>query len=180
MLQNALLAFIPIILVLVLRRKLNVVLHLVVFFFWLIFLPNSVYLITDVQHLPRQLLNARGGEQLFLLIQYAVLASFGVMTYVYALEPVSTIFRKLRLPEVKREILYIVINYVVSFGVIVGKFQRAHSWYIFTDPLRVIKDILDTVTNLELLGWVFVFGSIVNVVFFLFKEYFPPLRSKRK
>lgn len=180
MIQNAMLAFIPIILVVVLRRKLNIFAHLVFFFFWLIFLPNSVYLITDLQHLPKQLLNAEGGEQLLLLVQYAVLVAFGVMTYVYALEPVSTIFKRLRLPEVKREVLFVAINFIVSFGVIVGKFQRTHSWYIFTDPERVFRDIFDTAISLEMLGWVFVFGSIVNVIFFLFKDYFPPLRAIKK
>lgn len=179
MMFNALLAFVPIILVLVLRSRLNVFIHIVIFFFWLIFLPNSVYLITDLQHLPNQLLRADSGEQLLLLIQYALLAAFGVMTYVYALEPVSKIFRKLHLPQVRREVLYVAINYVVAFGVMLGKFQRTHSWYIFTDPARVIRDLYEAL-SLEQLGWVFVFGSIVNVLFFLFKDYFPPLRAKKR
>lgn len=178
--QNAILAFIPIILVLILRRKLNIFVHLAVFFLWLIFLPNTIYLVTDLQHLPNQILKARDGEQLILLIQYAVLASFGVMTYVYSLEPASKIFKKIHLPEVKREISYIAINYVIAFGVMIGKFQHTHSWYIFTDPVRVVSDVIKTGFTLELLGWVFVFGSIVNVIFFLFKDYFPPLRNKKK
>ncbi len=177
--QNALLAFIPIVLVVILRQKLNIFVHLIFFFFWLIFLPNTVYLVTDLQHLPNQLLKAKDGDALILLIQYAILASFGVMTYVYSLEPVSKIFKKIHLPEVKREISYIAINYIIAFGVMIGKFQRTHSWYIFTDTKRVISDIIETGLTLELLGWVFVFGSIVNVIFFLFKDYFPPLRSKK-
>lgn len=180
MMQNVLLAFIPIILVIVLRRKLNIIVYILVFFLWLLFLPNTVYLITDLQHLPPQLMKARNGEELFLIIQYTVLAAFGVMTYVYSLEPVGTIFRKLRLPAVKKEVLYIAINYVVSFGVMIGRFQRTHSWYIFTDAQGTVKDIIKTGTNLELLGWVFVFGSIVNVIFFLFKDYFPPLKDKKR
>lgn len=178
MLFNACLAFVPIILVLILRRKLNVLMHCLVFFLWLIFLPNTIYLVTDLQHLPKQLLRADIFEQLVLLIQYSVLAAFGVMTYVYALEPVSKIFKKLHLPDVRREVLYIAINYIVAFGVMLGKFQRTHSWYIFTDPLRVVNDLHEAF-DLEQLGWVFVFGSIVNVLFFLFKDYFPPLRTQK-
>jgi uncharacterized membrane protein len=179
MMLNALLAFVPIILVIIMRRKLNIILYLALFFLWLIFLPNAVYLITDVQHLPKQLLASNGMlEQLFLLMQYALLAAFGVMTYVYALEPASKVLKRLKFPEVKQEITFIAINYVVAFGVMVGKFQRTHSWYIFTEPQRVVGDVLNTAFNIELLGWVFVFGSIVNVVFFLFKDYFPPLGGK--
>lgn len=180
MVFNSLLAFVPIALVILLRRRLNIFLHLVIFFFWLIFLPNSIYLVTDLQHLPYQLLKSPMSEQLVLLLQYATLAALGVMTYVYSLEPISTVFKKLKLPEMRKEVLYIMINYVVSFGVIMGKVQRTHSWYIFTDPLRVFRDAWDTATDGYLLTWVFFFGSIVNIVFFLFKDYFPPLRNKKK
>lgn len=180
MAQNAMLAFVPIILVIILRKKLNTLLYILLFFLWLIFLPNSVYLITDLQHLPNQLIKAKDGEQLLLLIQYAILASLGIMTYAYSLEPISNVFKRLRLPEVRREILYIFINYIIAFGVMVGKFQRTHSWYIFTNPAGTFNDLLKTLTSIELLGWVFVFGSIVNILFFLFREYFPPLREKKK
>lgn len=178
MLFNTFLAFVPIILVVVLRMRLNQLVHIFVFFLWLVFLPNTIYLVTDLQYLPNQLIKSKIGEQLVLLIQYSVLASFGVMTYVYALEPISKIFKKLHFPEVRREVLYIAVNYIVAFGVMLGKFQRTHSWYIFTDPVRVASDVYKAF-NLEQLGWVFVFGSIVNVLFFLFKDYFPPLRTKK-
>ncbi len=180
MLFNVVLAFIPILLVVVLRRRLNIFVHLIVFFFWLLFLPNTIYLITDLQHLPYQLFRVGMGEQLILLVQFSVLTAFGVMTYVYSLEPIALIFKRLRFPEIKKEILYIVLNYIISFGVILGKVQRTHSWYIFTEPSKVVRDIYLTLTNLELLTWVLVFGSIVNVLFFLFKDYFPPLRNTDK
>lgn len=180
MVFNTILAFIPILLVVVLRRRLNIVIHLIVFFFWLLFLPNTIYLVTDLQHLPFQLFRVGMGEQLILLIQFSTLAALGVMTYVYSLEPIALIFRRLRLPDIKREILYIGLNYIISFGVIMGKVQRTHSWYIFTEPGKVVRDFFLTLTNAELLTWVLVFGSIVNVLFFLFKDYFPPLRNTDK
>jgi uncharacterized membrane protein len=180
MVFNTILAFIPILLVLLLRRRLNIVIHLIVFFFWLLFLPNTIYLVTDLQHLPFQLFRVGMGEQLILLIQFSTLAALGVMTYVYSLEPIALIFRRLKLPDIKREILYIGLNYIISFGVIMGKVQRTHSWYIFTEPGKVVRDLFLTLTNAELLTWVLVFGSIVNVLFFLFKDYFPPLRNTDK
>jgi len=181
MVFNAVLAVVPIILVVVLRRRLHLIPHLVIFFFWLLFLPNTIYLVTDIQHLPVQLLKSDSLiEQLLLLLQFSTLAALGVMTYVYSLEPFAVIFKRLKFPEMKKEVLFILLNYIVSFGVILGKVQRTHSWYIFTDPMRVYHDILRTVTNMELLTWVFVFGSIVNIIFFLFKDYFPPLRNSDK
>lgn len=181
MVFNAVLAVVPIILVVVLRRRLHLIPHLVIFFFWLLFLPNTIYLVTDIQHLPVQLLKSDSLiEQLLLLLQFSTLAALGVMTYVYSLEPFAVIFKRLKFPDMKKEVLFILLNYIVSFGVILGKVQRTHSWYIFTDPMRVYHDILRTVTNMELLTWVFVFGSIVNIIFFLFKDYFPPLRNSDK
>ena len=61
-----------------------------------------------------------------------------------------------------------------------GKVQRTHSWYIFTEPMKVVQDIMLTLGNIELLTWVLVFGSMINIVFFLFKDYFPPLRNADK
>ncbi len=181
MVFNAVLAFVPIILVVVLRRRLHLIPHLAIFFFWLLFLPNTLYLETDIQHLPVQLLKSDSLiEQLLLLLQFSTLAALGVMTYVYSLEPFAVIFKRLKFPEMKKEVLFILLNYIVSFGVILGKVQRTHSWYIFTDPMRVYHDILRTVTNMELLTWVFVFGSIVNIIFFLFKDYFSPIRNSDK
>lgn len=174
---NTILAFAPIILVVLLRFRLNTIVHLILFFFWLIFLPNTIYLVTDLQHLPYQILRVKMSEQLILIFQYSTLASLGVMTYAYSLEPISAIFKKLKLPEMKKEVLYILINYVIAFGVIMGKVQRTHSWYIFTNPARVVEDMIATATNTNLLVLIFLFGSVVNILFFLFKDYFPPLKN---
>ncbi|MDO8269861.1 MAG: DUF1361 domain-containing protein [Candidatus Levybacteria bacterium] len=180
MAANTILAFVPVVLVVLLRQKMSRSLHLIVFFFWLLFLPNTIYLITDLQHVGAQLLQSPVGEQIILIFQYVTLAVLGVVTYVYSLEPVSTVLRKMRLREINKDYLYIVLNYIVASGVVLGKVQRTHSWYIFTEPLRVIADIIATITRTDLLIWIFLIGTIINVLFFLFRKYFPPLRNTKK
>lgn len=180
MAMNTILAFVPVVLVVVLRQKMSRSLHLVVFFFWLLFLPNTIYLITDLQHVGAQLLQSPMGEQIILIFQYVTLAVLGVVTYVYSLEPISKVLKKMRLREINKDYLYILLNYIVASGVVLGKVQRTHSWYIFTEPLRVMTDIVATITRPDLLVWIFLIGTITNVLFFLFRKYFPPLRNTQK
>lgn len=177
---NSLLALVPVLLVVFLRLRLSRIVHLVFFFLWLIFLPNTIYLVTDLQHLPGQLFRSGMLEQALLILQFVTLAVVGVITYVYSLEPVTTIFRKMRVKEINKEFMYFFINYLVAFGVILGKTQRTHSWYIFTEPVRVVQDITVVVSNSGLMLWVLVFGTIINVLFFTFKGYFPVFRKKRR
>lgn len=177
---NALLALVPVLLVAFLRLKLPVLIHVIFFSIWLIFLPNTIYLITDFQHMPYQLMRSSMGEQAILIIQFVTLGVIGVVTYAYSLEPVGKIFKKLKLPEINREILYFVLNYIVAFGVVLGKVQRTHSWYVVTEPLRVVQDVLNTLRSSELLVLVLFIGTIINILFFLFRSYFPPLRASKK
>lgn len=130
--------------------------------------------------MPPQLLRSSMGEQVILIFQYVTLAVLGVMTYVYSLEPVSTILKKLHLTYKSQDYLYILLNYIVAFGVMMGKVQRTHSWYVFTDPIRVIRDGITTLTTGELVLWVIFIGTIINFLFFLFRDYFPPLRRAHK
>lgn len=174
---NTILAFVPVTLVVALRQKLSRLLHLAVFLLWLLFLPNTIYLITDLQHMGRQLLQSGIAEQILLIFQYVTLAVLGVVTYVYSLEPVSTILKKLRLKEFNQDVLYVLLNFLVAFGVMLGKVQRTHSWYVFTQPVRVVEDINATLTSPGLMMWVLAIGTLINILFFLFRDYFPPLRQ---
>lgn len=177
---NTVLAFVPVVLVVVLRQKLSRIVHFAIFLLWLLFLPNTIYLITDLQHMGAQLLRSGMGEQLLLIFQYVTLAVLGVVTYVYGLEPISTVLKIMKVRQVNKDVLYILLNFLVAFGVILGKVQRTHSWYVFTQPQRVVDDVLATFSDMGLMVWVFFIGVVINSFFFLFRKYFPPLRPQIK
>lgn len=169
---NIVLASIPVSLVLLLRKKYHPFVHFGLLLLWLIFLPNTIYLLTDLQYLPYQVMRAGIVEQALLFVEYGLVAILGVTSYMFCLEPAKVIVKKLKIKRGNENIFYIVLHFIVAFGVIMGKVQRTHSWYVFTDFVRVMRDVKATISLPYLLMWVVFFGIIINILFFLFKKYF--------
>ncbi|MBI2012201.1 DUF1361 domain-containing protein [Candidatus Daviesbacteria bacterium] len=142
------------------------------FILWVIFIPNSVYLVTDLQHLPEQWVEVSLLAKLLLLVEYGLLAFLGVVTFIVSMYPVDKIFSEFNLKRknsLKLSIL-ILVNLFIAFALILGKFQRTHSWYIFTDFSRVILDIATVFKTPILLALVFFFGIVINLTYFGFKN----------
>lgn len=182
MIFNSILALVPVMLTVMLRQKHPKPLYFVFLLLWFLFLPNTIYLITDLQHMPAQILRSEMNIQTILIVQYITLTIFGILAYIFSLEPVSNFLKKRKLTVGQTDLFFIILNFIVAFGVILGKVQRTHSWFVFTDPVRVKDDILATIADPPLLGWAFFMGIIINAVYFAFRKYFlhhRVLRSKK-
>ena len=178
MLFNTILALIPVLLTLALRKKMITPVRAVVLLVWLLFLPNTIYLLTDLQYLPLQLLRSSLPEQPILLAQYAVLTTIGIYTYMISLEPFEKLLTQLKIKGRSKDMLFIVLHVVVAFAVVMGKVQRTHSWYIVTDTQRVIRDVFETLTSPLLLLFVFGFAVIFNLIYFFLRSHFKKAKSK--
>src|SRR5258708_33992838 len=53
----------------------------VILLFWILFLPNTLYLVTDLQYLPEQLMRSNSINYLFLLAEYFLLFGIGIITF---------------------------------------------------------------------------------------------------
>lgn len=141
-------------------------------FLWLIFLPNTIYILTDVSHLFEDLPKVDNLFRIILIFQYSLFAIFGIITFA-----ASTYFFQ-RLLEGKRKngikpttILAIcALNFIVGFGVVLGGIRRTNSWYVFTDPLRVFEDVLSMIYSQELLILSFGIGLLANLIYFTTAE----------
>ncbi|MDP2586048.1 MAG: DUF1361 domain-containing protein, partial [Candidatus Levybacteria bacterium] len=51
-------------------------------FLWLIFLPNTIYILTDVSHLFEDLPKVDNLFKLILILQYSLFSIFGIITFV--------------------------------------------------------------------------------------------------
>lgn len=142
------------------------------FILWVLFIPNTIYLITDLEYFPKQWLSMDLLGKLILFIQYGILASLGVITFIIAMYPVDKVFTKLHLKKRKslKFIILLLVNFFIAFGLILGKFQRTHSWYIFTDYKRVVEDTITVFQTPILLILVFFFGIVLNLTYFGFKN----------
>src|SRR5689334_6555830 len=127
---NVFLAMIPLIfgwLVLVVRQK---VLKVVFALIWFLFLPNTLYLITDLPHVIWQWHQMHIAGQIALALQYLILVLIGLLTFFLALYPVEKTL--LRSPWLKNKSLVplfiIMTNFFIGIGIVLGRVMRINSW----------------------------------------------------
>jgi uncharacterized membrane protein len=105
-------------------------------FLWLIFFPNAPYLMTDLMHLRPS--NAPIWFDLILLIAFAWTGTFLGLVSLFLMQSVI------------RRIAGILASWAFalgalaagSFGIYLGRYLRLNSWDIFTQPGRILRDIL--------------------------------------
>jgi uncharacterized membrane protein len=151
----------------------------ILWFLWLLFIPNSIYLITDVEHLLPQLYISSLVIQILLVIQYLILIAIGIGTYVMGMYYFQVFFGR-QFKYFRRHMipLMIMLNFVIAFGVTMGRFQRTNSWHILTDFGRVISDIINTATSGQLLLYTFCFAMLINVIYFFYFYFMRPASTK--
>ncbi len=140
------------------------------FILWLLFIPNTIYLVTDLQHFSRQFYAATTPlEEIALFIEYIFLFIFGLVTYLFGMYPLQKIFPIFRRRQNPLFIpVVIIFNILISFGVALGKIERTHSLYIFTQPSRVFEDIMTLLARENAILVICLFALLCNVVFFSF------------
>jgi len=159
------------------------------FILWILFLPNTIYLITDFTHILPQLSQVIGGEQILLFIQYGFLIIFGILCYFIGMAPMEQFFNNFPKEKSWRFIfagkknrkgqfnyVFILLNFAIGLAVVLGKIERTHSWYVFTQPMRVVEDIIAVVTTPWILIFAFGFGLFLNIVYFNFRHAFSKIK----
>lgn len=170
---NLILAAVSVVLSWYLTRKHKQSMRLFWGFLWLIFAPNTIYVLTDLYHLVEQWGMVGGIEKLIVLCQYFIFISIGVVTFVmslYFFEYSLTRYLPRKISEYMITPIIAVLNFVIAFGVMVGRVQRTNSWELFTNPTQAYHDIVQTLTSPTLLIFVFVFGTIGNIIYFSIRD----------
>lgn len=168
MVINVTLAILPLIFLFLAFKVKNKIVKVVFLVFWLLFFPNTIYLLTDLQYLPGQLSRLDAKLDLLLIGQYLSLLVIGVVTYLYSLRPVVNFLVK-KYKKVKKEkwnLLIMVFNFAVSFGVFLGKVQRTESWDVFMNPIKVIGQVNSLIQDSNTFVFIFLFGVLINVIYF--------------
>jgi uncharacterized membrane protein len=104
---------------------------------WLLFIPNSFYLITDLFHLDKN-------EIVPLWYDLALLLSFawsGILFGILSVRQMEKLFESFF--RKKSEFLFLApLMLLNGFGVYVGRYLRFNSWDVITDPFMLIRDII--------------------------------------
>jgi uncharacterized membrane protein len=167
--KNLLLAAVPAAMALVLRRFARAPLPVfgLVFFAWLVFLPNAPYIVTDVIHIatPRRTIAWMD----VLVVGPAALAGL-LLTFASTHWALVAIARRRHRETVPR-VAYVAVALVGALGVYFGRFARWNSWDVVTRPARIAGDFLERMATSD--PWVFtaIFGTclaIAQVIFWIF------------
>lgn len=144
-------------------------LNFIFLFMWFIFLPNTIYLLTDLAHLFEDWTKVDLMFRILLVFQYAFFTILGIVTFVVSVYFFQKLIQKKSNEKINPRTFtaILILNFIVGFGVILGGIQRTNSWHIFINPIRVTNDILDVISSKEMLMLSVGVGILSNIIYFL-------------
>lgn len=164
--ENVGLALLGILFCFLFLRAKRILFKTIFFIFWVLFVPNTIYLITDIQYLPEQFLEADVLLKIILIMQYLTVILLGVVSYIASVYPIGLFLSKVKESRQYIPVLIFLFNFLIAFAIALGKVQRTHSWHIFSEPIRVINDFYYIASSNEVMLFVIVFGLVLNILYF--------------
>lgn len=165
---NLFLAFIPwaVSTVICLNRNLrtNKIALTLLLFTWLLFFPNSPYILTDLFHL-----HSRGSVpiwfDLIIIISFAWTGlSFGFISLINIENLISKYLKKNAV-----RITMIILLFAGSFGVYLGRYLRWNSWDIIDEPYSLLSQIgerfINPMSYPGAWGMTILMGVLLNMMF---------------
>ncbi len=109
---------------------------------WLLFLPNSPYIITDLVHM-----GTRGDEGFwFNLLLILSFAFTGLLLFMFSINHITDKVLHNQKLFIKKTILYAVF-FLCGYGLYLGRLLRFNSWDIVTDPMQLAGAIYESLFN---------------------------------
>lgn len=139
---NLFLAAIPYLLATHIQQKRPAGIHLLwKGFLWLLFLPNALYIITDLKHF-RERPPVPEWFDCLLLFSYSTLAMlFGLLSFYHMHQAIKGYVSK-----PLQHIFISAISVLAGFGVYLGREERWNSWDLFTNPFDLLSESLTLIT----------------------------------
>lgn len=148
------------------KNKIKLVLYL---FGWLLFIPNSFYILTDLIHFAR----IRSAPKWFDLLMIFSFAWNGIFFGIISLRKVEMFMSDLLGKRFSVWLLFCVM-WLCAFGVYIGRYLRFNSWDILTDPFSLAEEILNIVIhpfdNGYAWGMTLCYSVFMTLVYFMFKK----------
>lgn len=136
------------------RRSIQIIFSLL----WLLFYPNTMYMITDFIHLQYIGIGLTVRMQYF---NYAVLAAGVFMGVVLGMLSIELILKHYfhRRQELLQLVLIFGLSLIASVGIYLGRFLRLNSWDVFTQTHRVASLVV-SLTSMHMLAFVTLFAGV--------------------
>jgi len=105
---------------------------------WLLFIPNSFYIITDLFHLE-EIVSAPKWFDLLLLLSFAW---NGLLLGIISLRQMETILEQVSGKSFSLLIIFAVM-WLNAYGIYIGRFLRYNSWDVLAQPFSLCGDLLE-------------------------------------
>lgn len=140
------------------------------FVIWLVFLPNSPYILTDLQHIRLSTL-APIWFDVLLILSFAV---NGLIIGFASLRNIQHIL-KTRFSATTTSIITYIILLLCGFGIYLGRVLRWNSWDVINNPSAILYDISQRILHptAYIHTWSFTigFGSFLILTYYLIHQY---------
>ena len=141
----------------------------IVFICWLLFLPNSFYIITDLFHLRQQV-------SIPLWYDLALIFSSawnGLLMGVLSIRQMEKMVEKKW--RVKTDVLFLYpVMLLNAFGIYLGRYLRFNSWDVVTNPSNLIDEIvyliIHPIRNRLDWGMVFCYAVLMTLIYVTIKR----------
>ncbi len=134
-----------------------------ILFLTILFLPNSIYIFTDIFHLKKNLAAPIWYDLVLFL-------TFSILGMIYFSKTLKLIMENLRLfifKEQNLKLIKISLIFLCSFGVYLGRFLRLNSWDLFTKPTYIFEKMNESFQDgkfLEIVQVTFIFGIFIYFI----------------
>lgn len=172
MAYNIFLAILPVIFAWLTVSRLRKTYRFIFGILWFLFLPNTIYILTDFIHLIEVWHKQSLLIKYFLVFQYAIFELAGMILYVFAFFPFEVLLVRNHLLKRKsdRNSIIVAANFVIGFGMVLGRIERINSWDVFTSTGKVLKAIQTIFSSPEQLSLFLLFGLFINLFYFLLRK----------
>ena len=141
----------------------------IIFLTWLLFIPNSFYIITDLYHLELK----EDAPRWFDLTMIFSFAWNGILLGILSVSKMETIFR---IFLKNKTILFFIypVMWLIALGIYIGRYLRFNSWDILTNPFSLLGDIAEMFLNpfryTYAWGMIFCFSIFITLVYLSIKK----------
>ncbi|RTX80467.1 DUF1361 domain-containing protein [Staphylococcus gallinarum] len=134
---------------------------------FLLMVPNTLYMVTDLIHLNQFSFNFYQG---LILIEWAYF-TFLVSAVIFALYLLTIMFLEMeRFTHYKwlNYVLIVIMMFLNGFGIFIGRFLRLHSVYLINEPMRIFKEVVLR-TDINAFGFILLL-VVLQVLLFSFAK----------
>jgi uncharacterized membrane protein len=140
-----------------------------VFFVWIIFLPNALYMVTDLIHLDITSTVPKWYDAL-LLFSSAIVSL--LMAFISLLRAESFLIQQFNKKIVN--VLMFIVLFMASFGVYLGRFLRWNSWDVVSNPVNLFVSVAERLLfpfrHLHTWGITVLFTTLFYLLYLIVKK----------